>query len=549
MIEGWARSILAVAVAVLLLGSSTLLAGVGGGAPVDTRADPLAPLFGLLTPTTASPGTGPGPSAPDPSGPGPSGPPTPTTSNAPTTTASPTTTAGGPTTTPGGPTTTAAPPTTVPGSANGNPTGLTRARITIDSQAAWVTLDLRGMTILTSRVFQTFGNARMTSLGGQDIDINGDGRAVFDVVLSVAPGAATGISMCKNYLGPATVTVARLTDGEAGIATFTNSGSNTTPIGGCENPGSFDIDRSALVGPVRWPARHDPRPLVLANYYPWFESTRLGTNFGDQPVGPADTSNPAQVAEAIALAANSGIDGFIVEFERSPDNEPRIDEAYNAADRQDGFDMAMMLDFDIIGSRSGWITPQILDSMLAVVAQRASHSSQLRVGRDPVVFLYGTARLDPAQWSNALDRLFGATGMRLFVVSDSHRVPSPGIYEYSSSFANTELLLQQWSSGTLLERHARPGLVGATTPLWVAPVSPGYDDTRLDRPNPYLVDRAGGLRYDQSWEAAVGTLPDWIMITSWNEYYEQTHVMPGHTTGMLALEQTAEWAAQFHATG
>jgi hypothetical protein len=82
-----------------------------------------------------------------------------------------------------------------------------------------------------------------------------------------------------------------------------------------------------------------------------------------------------------------------------------------------------------------------------------------------------------------------------------------------------------------------------------APVSPGYDDTRLGRSFPTFVDRRNGQRYDETWAAALRSLPDWIIVTSWNEYYEQTHIVPGASTSDRALRQTDAWSAGFHVTG
>jgi hypothetical protein len=54
-----------------------------------------------------------------------------------------------------------------------------------------------------------------------------------------------------------------------------------------------------------------------------------------------------------------------------------------------------------------------------------------------------------------------------------------------------------------------------------------------------------GERYLASWEAALAAQPDWIMITSWNEWFEGTSVEPSIGHGDLALRQTAEQAARF----
>ena len=77
-----------------------------------------------------------------------------------------------------------------------------------------------------------------------------------------------------------------------------------TQTGACPSPAAQEIDRQALLGPVRWPARIDARPLVLAAYYPWDDP--VATNFsrpGDAPVAPWDTSDRDHVVAMVDQAA------------------------------------------------------------------------------------------------------------------------------------------------------------------------------------------------------------------------------------------------------
>jgi len=39
-----------------------------------------------------------------------------------------------------------------------------------------------------------------------------------------------------------------------------------------------------------------------------------------------------------------------------------------------------------------------------------------------------------------------------------------------------------------------------------------------------VVDRQGGRRYDDTWAAALSGAPDWVVVTSWNEWFEGTSV-------------------------
>ena len=51
---------------------------------------------------------------------------------------------------------------------------------------------------------------------------------------------------------------------------------------------------------------------------------------------------------------------------------------------------------------------------------------------------------------------------------------------------------------------------------------PGNDDTRTHRADSYVRDRRNGDFYRETWRAAFSTYPDWIIITSWNEWVEGT---------------------------
>ncbi|MGH2792879.1 MAG: glycoside hydrolase family 99-like domain-containing protein, partial [Actinomycetota bacterium] len=120
-----------------------------------------------------------------------------------------------------------------------------------------------------------------------------------------------------------------------------------------------------------------------------------------------------------------------------------------------------------------------------------------------------------------------------------------GVHQYNPNFM-TSAELAQWNRDTMLD--ARLLATGdATGPhLTVATVSPGYNDRRLrGNANPIVERGSAGERYLASWDAAVAGDPDWILVTSWNEWYEGTHIEPSVLYGDLALRQTAERTALF----
>jgi len=58
-------------------------------------------------------------------------------------------------------------------------------------------------------------------------------------------------------------------------------------------------------------------------------------------------------------------------------------------------------------------------------------------------------------------------------------------------------------------------------------------------------DRLDGAYYRRTWEAALASDPDWILITTWNEWWETTHIEPSQAFGALYLELTREYAARW----
>jgi hypothetical protein len=74
---------------------------------------------------------------------------------------------------------------------------------------------------------------------------------------------------------------------------------------------------------------------------------------------------------------------------------------------------------------------------------------------------------------------------------------------------------------------------------------PGYDDTRTSRADRFARARNNGEYYRATWNAALATRPDLVIITSFNEWVEGSMIEPSVTYGNLYLDLTREYAAQF----
>ncbi len=82
---------------------------------------------------------------------------------------------------------------------------------------------------------------------------------------------------------------------------------------------------------------------------------------------------------------------------------------------------------------------------------------------------------------------------------------------------------------------------------FIATVMPGFDNRRSS-PQGMYVDRNNGMYYQRSWEAAKQHNPAAIILNSFNNFYEGTHIEPSEVYGTGYLGLTRDLVSNFYAT-
>ena len=86
-----------------------------------------------------------------------------------------------------------------------------------------------------------------------------------------------------------------------------------------------------------------------------------------------------------------------------------------------------------------------------------------------------------------------------------------------------------------------------TQKIWAAGVLPGYNDTKVPgRKGTYIVPRNNGATYRTSWNGALSSNPDWVTITTFNEWFEGAMIEPSVTYGTQYLDITQQFATRWH---
>lgn len=308
-------------------------------------------------------------------------------------------------------------------------------------------------------------------------------------------------------------------------------------------------------GPLPSPAPPAQR-LVLAFYFPWYDRTTWAdSQLLDQPLRSYSTDDPADVLRQMQEAKQAGLDGVIVSFQGRDTgggwNHRRMLLVLQAA-QQVGLRVSVQIETAAahLPDRPGPPHPDTLTTWLTdIIDLYGSHPAFLRVDGRPVVFCYIWHAVDPQTWQTTLSRV-RASGRQLFVLADDERASALGLadsmYTFAGSLFARDLSVYARDIGLAARTWHLLGPGHGSQRLGIVAVSPGYDETGLrDRPARLAFDRRGGELYDSQWSAALESGVDWVVISSWNEWWENSEIEPSQRYGQSYIWRTAFWSQAF----
>jgi hypothetical protein len=300
-------------------------------------------------------------------------------------------------------------------------------------------------------------------------------------------------------------------------------------------------------------------PLVLALYYPWYDvSTWESGVTADYPLLPYESWERDAIERHVGWAKESGIDVLVSAWFGPRNKNPTENNLKTLLEVAEptGLKLAILLETD-----SGDFFPSrgaLVDGLRHALTSHAAHPAYLRVDGRPVVFVwrpssvFGTngARVNRAgapsvaAWRVLLDEV--DPGRQAIWIAEGEDFALldvfDGIFPYSIAWAGDPAGQLGSYAGKVRAYNSANG----TTKRWIATAMPGYDDTRIaGRGKTFAVDRAGGSYYERTFQGAIASKPDWLMISSFNEWLEGHQIEPATSYGMQFLELTRSLSDQF----
>jgi glycoprotein endo-alpha-1,2-mannosidase len=308
---------------------------------------------------------------------------------------------------------------------------------------------------------------------------------------------------------------------------------------------------------VKWTAV--PRQ-VLSFYYGWYGNPTvsgrwvhwekvdeakktIGSSSHYPTLGAYDSHDPKIVEQHCKWAKEAGITGFIATWWGQGDfHDKGMPLLLNTAEKNG---LKVTVYFETV-HRDG-----ALKDVLYLLEHYAKHPAWLKVNGKPVLFVYGRAvgEIKPDGWLEVIseaNKQFpgGAVFIGDQISKNAARI-FDGIHTYNPTGSTAHKSAEQiraWAHTTYPKwvETAGPNRIACVT------VIPGYDDTTQGRPAPRpITERHDGKTYEAMWEEAIAANPDWVLITTWNEWHEGSEIEPSVEDGDRALKATPGFAKKF----
>ena len=309
------------------------------------------------------------------------------------------------------------------------------------------------------------------------------------------------------------------------------------------------------------PALDGPRE-VLAFYYPWYGPTQHWGKVDavrhdieaarDYPVkGAYDSHDPALIAWQINAAQTHGITGFIASWWGQGTYEDQALPLLLQGAEQRHFKVTIY--WETAPGEGREQIDHAVDDLIYVLTRYGTNRAFLKVDGKPVIFIYGRVmgQVPFTAWPEIIRRAHARAGGFLLMAdgySERNARVFDGLHTYNicgSVKGKTPAELRAWAAGhyagavKLAREHGRIACVT---------VIPGYDDTKIRKPG-LKADRLEGQVYRVLWDEAVKARPDWVLITSWNEWHEGSEIEPSLEYGDQYLQLTRDGAAHFRRGG
>lgn len=289
--------------------------------------------------------------------------------------------------------------------------------------------------------------------------------------------------------------------------------------------------------------------LVVAFYYTWFdENTWSYDRLSDLPAQTYVSRDRGVMGRHIDQAKAAGIDAFLVAWYGPGGGNPTETNLTALLEEAAARNFKIGILFETDSPFMGGVDA-ISGALSHALSTHVNQPAFLRVDGRPVIFFWRPTIYGVETWRGIRNQVDGGYGSLWIAegVNPAYMAVFDGHHLYSNTWnppSDLDAINQKFARWV---NQARQDY--GSYKFWVATVMPGYNDIRVRPGSGFAKDREGGAYYERSWQAAINSQPNWIVITSFNEWPEGTYIEPSAAFGDQYLQLTGRWSQQFKAGG
>ncbi|MFW6308377.1 MAG: glycoside hydrolase family 99-like domain-containing protein [bacterium] len=305
---------------------------------------------------------------------------------------------------------------------------------------------------------------------------------------------------------------------------------------------------------------------VMAFYYPWYRSKDFSdrwihwknvdeknqeiSNSANYPqLGAYDSLDEEVVTTHFKQASEVGIDTFIVSWwGPSTPSDNAINLILEKAQEYD-ISIALYYEKNPKETVDGRIKKGYED-FTYILDEYTDHPAYLKVAEKPVLFIYGRAMNEVAlnEWGKIINKVREEEEKDFQIIVDNQDEFTvsifDGLHTYNIAASIKSLSLEQIDKFTQKNFEQMVNIANSYNKISTVTIIPAYDDTKIREPGINVPRREGQL-YSTLWENAIKANPDWILITSWNEWHEGSEIEPSIEYGEKYLDITKNYSKKF----
>jgi len=306
---------------------------------------------------------------------------------------------------------------------------------------------------------------------------------------------------------------------------------------------------------------------VMAFYYMWYwtkfySGFYRGWNYlghkpakGDSctanhPLKFYDSNDTKVIINHLKIAKESGIDTLIASWWGYKSNFSKpFDKLLKLAEKS-GVSIAPYIEVFKDHLESA------IDELDNFLDDYSKSKSLLKIKNKPLLFIYGKAlsQFDYSDWKLIINKFKD----RALFIADTNDKSLLNLFDGAHNYSPFNAIIRNVKPidyyGGIINACKKSGKISCFT------VTPGYDDRVLKRKHSikywiwrflnlklseFYIPRFNGFTYKSLWDQALALKPDYVLITSFNEWHEGTEIEPSKEYGDYYLRLTKEYSDRF----